>query len=265
MEMKNLPLDLIVRNPEQPRKHFPEDELLDLADTIREVGVGQPIIVKPFGDKYMIIAGERRWRASGLAQKDSIPAIIRNDLLGGREALMRLIENVQRSELTTMETARYICYLREEENLTQEEVSVALGAKSNRSSVAHYLRLLNLPTQVQEMLDRGELGFGHGKALCGAAPEHQVEYAKLAAKGNWSVRRLEAFVSSARKAGGTKDGTNEVAEALARMESGASEVVGYPVKIQHSAKKNSGKVLIEYSSLDELDGIMERMGYVEDH
>lgn len=264
MELKKIPLDRIIRNPDQPRKEFPQDELEDLAETIREVGVGQPILVKPVGDKFMIISGERRWRASGLAQQDTIPAVVRSDYSSSREALMRLIENVQRTALSTMEMARYIRYLKDEEDLTQERIAAALGAKTNRSAVAHYLRLLHLPMAVQQMIDAGDLGFGHGKVLCGVAPEQQTEIARIAAQNGWTVRQLENFV---RRSGNRKhdaDSSKETLDALARLETGASETIGYPVRIQHSAKRNSGKVLIEYNSLDELDGIMGKIGYDSD-
>lgn len=265
MELKNLPLDVIVRNPGQPRKSFGENELLDLTQSIREVGVVQPIIVKPFEDKYMIIAGERRWRACGLAELHSVPAIILRGLPSKQEALVRLIENAQRSDLSTMEKARYICSLQDEEGLTQQEIAVALGVKTNRTSVAHYLRLLTLPSEVQGFLETGELSFGHGKALCGIQSELQVETARMAVSQGWTVRRLESYASRARVAPAPSRANSEVAAALARMETGASETVGYPVKIQHSEKKNSGKVMIEYSSLEELDGIMEKMGYSSDY
>ena len=264
MELKNIPLDRIIRNPDQPRKEFPQEELEDLAATIKDVGVGQPILVKPVGDKYMIISGERRWRASGLAQQDTIPAVVRSDYTSGREALMRLIENVQRTALSTMEMARYIRYLKDEEDLTQEKIAIALGNKTNRSAVAHYLRLLTLPMPVQQMIDAGDLGFGHGKVLCGVEPEQQTEVARMAAQNSWSVRQLESFVQKAGKRKNANAFSKEVADALARMEYGASETMGYPVKIKHSGKQNSGKVVIDYKSLDELDGIMAKIGYDSD-
>lgn len=264
MEMRNVPLDLIDRNPDQPRKAFPVEDLEDMADTFRQIGVAQPIVLKRVGDRYVIIAGERRWRAAALAQLNSIPAVVRNDLSGSKQALMMLIENVQRSELSTMEKARYICYLKEEEDLTQEEITVALGSKTNRSAVAHYLRLLGLPLPVQKLLDEGRLGFGHGKVLCGVAPEYQIEIANLAVKGSWTVRQLEQHVKRASAGKRAAKVSQEVVDALSRMERGASETVGYPVSIQHSNKRNSGRVTIAYSSLAELDGIMEKMGYRSD-
>lgn len=261
MELKQLPLDLILRNPDQPRKHFPEAELMDLAESIREVGVAQPILVRPYGNRYMITAGERRWRAAALAQLASIPAIVRTELSSRQESLTRLIENLQRSDLSPIEIARYVHYLREEEGLTQEQVAVALGRKTNRSAVAHYLRLLQLPVAVQEMIDNGLLQFGHGKVLCGAEPARQKLLADQVVSKKLSVRQLEALISSQGSQRKQTSHSQEVRDALARMETGASEVLGYPLKIQHSDRKNSGKVVVEYNSLDELDGIMEKIGY----
>lgn len=264
MEMREIPPDLIDRNPDQPRKHFDPEELEDLAVTFTQVGVAQPVVVKRIGERYQLIAGERRWRAAALAMLDTVPAIIRNDLTGSKQALLMLIENVQRSDLSTMEMARYICYLKDEEELTQEEITIALGNKTNRSAVAHYLRLLKLPLSVQKAIDDGELGFGHGKVLCGVDPDRQAEIATLAVKGSWTVRQLENYVK--RSSSGKKASTvnKEVADALNKLETGASEVIGYPVQIQHSSKRNSGKVTIQYGSLDELDGIMAKMGYKPD-
>lgn len=261
VEMKEVPLDLIDRNPDQPRKAFAAEDLEDLAATFAQVGVAQPIVLKRVGDRYQIIAGERRWRAAALAMLGSIPAIIRNDLTGSKQALLMLIENVQRTDLTTMEKARYICHLKEEEQLTQEEITVALGNKTNRSAVAHYLRLLKLPVSVQQLIDDDKLGFGHGKVLCGADPELQAEIASQAAKGSWTVRQLEVYVKRNRASKKSVPASSEVAEALAKMETGASDTIGYPVSIQHSGKQNKGKVVISYASLDELDGIMSKMGY----
>lgn len=264
MEMKEIPLDLIGRNPDQPRKAFSTEELEDLAATFSQVGVAQPIVLKRVGDRYQIIAGERRWRAAALAMLETIPSIIRNDLTGSKQALLMLIENVQRSSLTTMEMARYICHLKEEEQLTQEEITIAMGNKTNRSAVAHYLRLLKLPVSVQKLIDEDQLGFGHGKVLCGVDPERQAEIGALAAKGAWTVRQLETYVKRNRSGKKSAPFNQEVADALERMESGASDTIGYPVNIQHSGKRNAGKVVISYSSLDELDGIMSKMGYKVD-
>lgn len=261
MELKSLPLDLIIRNPDQPRQQFSQDELEDLAGTFRVIGVGQPITVRKIGDKYMIISGERRWRAAGLAQMESIPAIIRNDLSSGKRAFFMLTENVQRKDLGPMEMARYICHMKEEEGLTQEEITVALGNRTNRSAVAHYLRLLNLPLPVQQLIDDEKLEFGHGKVLCGVDASHQLEFANMAAHGSWTVRQLEAYVKRSGKTKRASSLSKDVLDALTRMETGVSETIGYPVSIQHSGKKNVGKVSIEYGSLEELDGIMERLGY----
>lgn len=261
MELKHLALDRIIQNPDQPRKDFPIDQLEDLAGTYKIVGVAQPILVRPDGAKYIIISGERRWRAAGLAQLQTIPCIVRNDLTSKQESLTRLIENVQRAELSPIETARYILHLKEEEGLTQEEIAISLGSRSNRSAISHYLRLLNLPTQVQEFIENGDLQFGHGKVLCSAPKEQQLSLAASAIEKGMSVRQLENAVKTLGKERGRGGLTTEVRDAIARMELGASEVIGYPIKIEHSEKKNSGKVVVSYSSLDELDGIMHKIGY----
>lgn len=263
MELREIPIDLILRNPEQPRKTFTDEDLQDLAETIRLVGVSQPIIVEPYGNRFMLVAGERRWRSAALAGLDIIPAIIRPNIESGKKALISLIENIQRVALNPMETARYISYMKEDLDLTQEEISKALGSNTSRAGVAHYLRLLNLPLMVQRLIENNDISFGHAKVLCGAPEASRERFANETIEKGLSVRQLEKLIKSREQPKSTTV-NGEVSKAIKRMEEGASECAGYPVRINTRGEGKKGKVEISYSSFEELDGIMKKIGYDTD-
>jgi ParB family transcriptional regulator, chromosome partitioning protein len=198
-ELRQLPLELIAPNPSQPRRAFEEEALLALADSIRARGVLQPVLVRPLvGGRYELIAGERRWRAAKMAELESLPAIVRrHDDAASLE--LALIENMAREDLNPVEEARACAALVEELGLSREEVGLRVGR--SRVAVSNLIRLLELPDEALELIERGALSEGHGRALL-MAEEHSERrnLARAAVEGRWSVRELE---SRARGAGAT--------------------------------------------------------------
>lgn len=208
-ELRDLPIELITPNPGQPRKDFDQEALQALAESVKARGVLQPILVRPVaGGTYELVAGERRWRASKLAGLDTVPALIRtrDDATALQDAL---IENMARQDLNPVEEARACAALVEDLNLTREEVGRRVGR--SRVAVSNLLRLLDLPDEALDLLERGDLTEGHGRALL-LADDHaeRRRLARAAAEGGWSVRVLEA---KAREAGEAKTAGGEVARA----------------------------------------------------
>jgi ParB family transcriptional regulator, chromosome partitioning protein len=203
-ELRELPVELIVANPNQPRTHFDEEALNALAGSLGERGVLQPVLVRPRpGGTYELVAGERRWRAAQIAGLTEIPALVRaHDDAATLE--LALIENMAREDLNPIEESRACAALVEELGLTREEVGRRVGR--SRVAVSNLLRLLDLPDEVIEMLERGELSEGHGRALL-LAEDHTVRrrLARDATRGGWSVRIVEARARDANKAQGTKN------------------------------------------------------------
>jgi ParB family transcriptional regulator, chromosome partitioning protein len=188
-ELRELPVELVAPNPNQPRRAFDEDGLLALAESIRTRGVLQPILVRPLAGRYELIAGERRWRASRLAQLETIPALVRQ--FGDAGSLeLALIENMAREDLNPVDQARGCAALVEELGLTREEVGLRVGR--SRVAVANLIRLLDLPVDALELMERGELTEGHGRALLMTA-DHDARrrLAREAVAQRWSVRELE--------------------------------------------------------------------------
>jgi ParB family transcriptional regulator, chromosome partitioning protein len=189
-ELRELPLELIEPNPNQPRRGFDEAALLALAESIRARGVLQPVLVRPLpGGRYELIAGERRWRAARVAERDTIPAVVRHR--GDAASLeLALIENMAREDLNPVEEARACAALVEELDLTREEVGIRVGR--SRVAVSNLIRLLDLPDDALDLIERGELSEGHGRALLLAEDHGQRrELARMAARSQWSVRELE--------------------------------------------------------------------------
>jgi ParB family chromosome partitioning protein len=188
-ELRELPVDLIEPNPNQPRRAFDEDALLALADSIGSRGVLQPVLVRPVAGRYELIAGERRWRAARLAGRVTIPAIVRHHGDSGSLELA-LIENMAREDLNPVDQARGCAALVEELGLTREEVGVRVGR--SRVAVANLIRLLDLPAEALDLMERGELTEGHGRALL-TTGDHEARrrLAREAVAQRWSVRELE--------------------------------------------------------------------------
>lgn len=253
-QLRHLPIDLIQRGKYQPRTDMHEEALQELANSIKAQGVMQPIVVRPIpGERFEIIAGERRWRATQLAGLDSIPAVIR--LVSDESAVaMALIENIQRENLNPIEEAMALKRLQEEFRLTQQEVADAVG--KSRTTVTNLLRLMSLNTDVRTMLERGDLEMGHARALLGLNGEAQSEAAKIVTGKGFSVRQTEALVRRLLNEADRPPAQPEREDPdIRRLQDDLSERIGARVEIRHTPR-GSGQVTLRYNSLDELDGIL---------
>jgi ParB family chromosome partitioning protein len=251
-QLKDLPVDLIQRGKYQPRRDMDPQALEELANSIRVQGVMQPIVVRPIADgRFEIIAGERRWRATQQAGLDSIPAVIR-DVPDEAAIAMALIENIQREDLNPIEEGIALQRLQQEFELTQQQVADAVG--KSRVSITNLLRLMSLPEDVKLLLERGDLEMGHARALLGLPAEQQTQAARQVVAKGLTVRQTEALVrqwlNPRREPGDTRANPD-----IERLEQDLAERIGAAVSIQHGAK-GKGKLVISYSSLDELDGVL---------
>lgn len=250
--VRMLPIHSIDPNREQPRRTFDEEALNDLAQSIRAVGVLQPIIVAPNGERYTIIAGERRYRASRLAELAEIPAIVRDwDEQTRLEAA--LIENLQRDDLNPIEEAMGVRRLMDEAGLTQEKAAERLG--KSRPAVANLLRLLTLPDVVRQMLVDGKLTAGHARALVSVDRKRQIQLANLAVQQGWSVRQLERICNQQAQTERKKKPPRDAQ--LGQLESMARELFGTRVKLD--GNESAGKITLYYYSADDLQRIWDVM------
>jgi ParB family chromosome partitioning protein len=252
----SIAISQIDNNINQPRKNFDESTIRELADSIREHGVIQPILVVAVGNRYMIVAGERRWRASRLAGLKEIPAIVKS-LTTKQIAEIAIIENLQRDDLNDMELSRGIKRLMDEYNLTQEKVAERIG--KTRSTVANLLRLLTLPNEVQKYVEQKKLSYGHAIRLLGVADTHKLtEYAKTAVAEELSVRALGELIDGNKKMfndkqfNSTPRGTvfNPKSPQIKDQEVMLTRAIGTKVEILGNTK--NGKVSLSYYSADEL-------------
>ena len=253
-ELKQLPVEFLQRGKYQPRRDFDQEALQELADSIKAQGVMQPIVVRQVGNqRYEIVAGERRWRACQLAGLADIPALIR-DISDEAAIAMALIENIQRENLNPIEEAMALRRLQSEFSLSQQEVATAIG--KSRSVVANLLRLLSLESEVLEHLQSGALDTGHAKVLLALEGIQQTKAAKQVIDGRLSVRQTEALVKALLQ---TADSVAKVAvdPNIARLSRELSEMLGTQVSIDD--KKGRGKIVIQYPSLDVLDGILRKI------
>ena len=253
-DLRQLPLEFLQRGKYQPRIDFDEAALQELADSIKAQGVMQPIVVRSIGaDRYEIVAGERRWRASQLAALDTIPAIVR--AISDETAIaMALIENIQRENLNPLEEARALKRLQTEFDLSQQEVATAVG--KSRPVIANLLRLLSLEREVAEMLEHGRIDAGHGKVLLALDGGDQVRAARKVVDSKLSVRQTEALVK-AMLAPAVDTAPQRKDPDIDRLERQLSERFGTKVVIEN--KNGRGKLVIQYSDLDVLDGILNRI------
>jgi len=247
-------LDKIVPNEYQPRKTFGDDALKELASSIREHGVIQPIIVHRIGTNYGLIAGERRWRASRLAGLKTIPALVKDATK--RELIEQaLIENIQREDLNPLEAAEAYKRLQDEFKLTQEDLAKRVGKE--RSTVTNFLRLLSLPKEVKHDLASGSLSMGHAKALLSMERvRDQVQAASLIVKKGMSVREAEALATRVKHP--ATDKKPRQSHELKAVEEKLRKALGTKVSI--AAKAKGGRIMIDYYSNEELDRILEKIG-----
>ncbi|MFA5072821.1 MAG: ParB/RepB/Spo0J family partition protein [Nitrospirota bacterium] len=246
-------LQKIIPNEYQPRKFFDESKLKELASSIKEQGVIQPVIVHKVGSNYQLIAGERRWRASQLAGLSTIPALVKDATK--RELLeMALIENIQREDLNPLEAAEAYKRLQDEFRLTQEDLAKRVGKE--RSTVTNFLRLLDLPREVKQYLAAGSLSMGHAKALLSIDKiRDQIQAATLIVKKGFSVREAEALASKIKKP--FREKTARPNSVLRSVEEKLKKSLGTKVSI--TSRSKGGKIVIEYFSNDELDRIIEKI------
>ncbi|MDG9666506.1 ParB/RepB/Spo0J family partition protein [Hahella sp. CR1] len=253
--LKELPVELIQRGQYQPRRDMDPESLEELAQSIRQQGVMQPIVVREIApNRYEIIAGERRWRATQIAGKDKIPVIIRN-VPDEAAIAMALIENIQRENLNPIEEAMALQRLQDEFGLNQSQVAEAVG--KSRPAIANLLRLLALHADVKTMLERGDMEMGHARALLPLDEPTQLAAANAIVEKGLSVRQTEALV---RKLLQEKENPKEkIKKALdadvRKLQESLAERLGSPVTIDYNSK-GKGKLVIKYNSLDELDGIL---------
>ena len=236
-------------NPSQPRSRFDETALRELADSIQSVGVLQPILLCRSGDRYTIIAGERRWRAARLAGLTAIPAIVR-DWDDVRRMEAALIENLQRSDLNPVEEAAGVRALMEQCGYTQEEVSRRVG--KSRPAVANLLRILTLPEEILDMVRSGLLSAGHARALAGAPAADQLRLARLAIQLSWSVRQLESACAG-QKGKPVKVKTSD--PQFKKLERMARDAFG--LKAQLDGDLTRGRLVIQYKTADDLQHIWD--------
>jgi ParB family chromosome partitioning protein len=256
--VKEIEIARIRANPTQPRAYFDDESLGELADSIAERGVLQPILVRPSGDEFMIIAGERRWRAAQKAQLHTIPALVR-DVDDATMSELALIENVQREDLNALEEAEAYRQLIKVHGHGQDEVARLVN--KSRSHIANLLRLLDLPEFVRAALFRGEITMGHARAVA-TAEDPEALTREVISKG-LSVRQAEALAKRVRPGAGA-DMARAVARAQQRpdadvqaLERQLSDLLGLRVKVTHDAR--GGTVALQYSSLDQLDMICQRL------
>jgi ParB family chromosome partitioning protein len=265
-ELAKLPLDLLQRGKYQPRIDMRQETLQELADSIKSQGVVQPIVVRPLegaehgpvngqSQRYEIIAGERRWRAAQMAGLTEIPAVIRR-IPDEAAIAVALIENIQRENLNPLEEARSLDRLIGEFQLTHQQAADAVGR--SRAAVSNLLRLLDLPPEVCELLEKRELEMGHARALLGLGNRRQqTEVAGLVVKKGISVRETEALVrrmqEPAKPAAEAAEGPAD--PNVRKLEDDLAAKLGAKVAIQHGSS-GKGKLVVTYNSLDELDGIL---------
>lgn len=252
--LKELAIDQLQSGEYQPRVKMDKTALAELGESIKTQGVLQPLLVRPLGkDQYEIIAGERRWRGAQLAGLQTVPAVVRE--INDQTAMaVGLIENIQREDLNAIEEAKGYRRLLEEFGLTHQEVSEAVGC--SRTQVTNLLRLLALHSKVQNLLEDQRISMGHARALLGLAEKDQPSAANQVASKGLSVRQTEQLVKNWGKKKPVA-ATSSASADIQHLEDDLSKRIGARVDIQHGAKK--GRLVIHYHSLDELDGILERI------
>jgi ParB family transcriptional regulator, chromosome partitioning protein len=251
--LRHVPVELLHPNPNNPRKHFAEEELESLAKSLKDKGLLQPLVVRPRGDgSFEIVAGERRWRASQRAGIHDVPVLIRE--LDDKETLeIALIENIQRSDLNALEEARAYRQLLEQYGYTQQQLADAIG--KSRSHIANTMRLMSLPESIQHQIEDGSLTAGHARSL--VATEQPEELAEKIIKLKLTVREAEDMVRG-QPAKTSKPNKIEKDADTRALEKNLKEILGLGVAVNHKGQKG-GSVQIQYKTLDQLDEIVRRL------
>lgn len=255
-ELRRLPLDLLDRGRYQPRTDFDPAALQELADSIRAQGVVQPIVVRPQpAGRYEIVAGERRWRAAQLAGLGDIPALVR-DVPDEAAIAVALIENIQREDLSPLEEGTALRRLTEEFDMTHQAVAEAVGR--SRASVSNLLRLLELAPEVKALVAERRLEMGHARALLALDHARQTEAARRVVDKALSVREAEALVRRLLASAGNAGPGPSVDPNISRLQDDLASRLGASVEIRHG-NSGKGRLVIQYNSLDELDGILDHI------
>lgn len=259
--VSEIDMDLIFANPNQPRKHFDDETLAELAESIKIHGVVQPIIVNKSDDKFMIIAGERRFRASQLAGLTKIPAIVKN-YTERQVKEVSLIENLQREDLNPIEAARAIKQLMDEYNFTQEVVAERIG--KSRPNIANLLRLLSLTPEVINMVEKGELSAGHARSLVVLEDKNlQIKVAKTAIEKKLSVREMEKLVKALLKPRPVANQPKANPQSIELINFTENMQRIFSTKVTILGGDNKGRICIDYFSKDDLDRIFELLDLID--
>lgn len=254
--LRSLPIDKLKPGRYQPRKVFEQSALQELSESIRAQGIIQPIVVRQMNDGYEIIAGERRWRAAQLAELHEVPAIVK-DLTDEAALAMSLIENIQRRDLNVIEEAEALDRLVREFRLTHQEVAEAVG--KSRTGVTNLLRLLKLNPDVRLLVEQGDIEMGHARALLSLEGVEQSKVAHAIVKKKLSVRQAEMVIRRIQEVKAEQRGEAVKADPdVLRLQTELAEKLGAATNIQHSAT-GKGRVVINYNSLEELEGILEHI------
>jgi len=255
--LRHIAVELIQRGTYQPRVHFEPEALQELAESIKAQGVIQPIVVRPISaGKFELIAGERRWRASQLAGLHEIPAVVK-ELNDQSAAAISLIENIQRENLNPLEESRALQRLIDEFDMTHQQVAEAVSR--SRASVTNLLRLKDLNEDVKLLVDERKIDMGHARALLALSGAEQSVLANKAADQGWSVRETEKQVKrQLNPSPKVSESSASIDPDIKRLQEQVSERLGAPVNVQHKSN-GKGKLVINYSSLDELDGILAKI------
>lgn len=253
-DTQSLPIEFLQRGKYQPRKDMDPEKLKELSDSIAAQGIIQPIIVRKInGEKYEIIAGERRWRAAQLAELQDVPVLIK-DLDDRSVMAIALIENIQREDLNALEEAEALHRLQDEFELTHQQIATAVG--KSRTTVTNLLRLLELAGEVKGMLGKGLLEMGHARALLGLDEAKQVEIANKAVKQGLTVRAVEKLVREQHE--DKPAVVKKIDPDTLRLQRDLSERTGAKVEINHQSS-GKGKLIFTYTSLEELEGIIKKI------
>lgn len=255
--IRQVPVDLIRPGSQQARRHFDADSLTELAASIRESGVIQPIVLRTRVWGYELLAGERRWRAAQQAGLHEIPALIRDDLSDSEAFVLGLIENLQRESLTPIEAAAGMKRLSEVFGLTHEQVGKRIG--KSREYVSNYLRLLHLAPEVAALVNEGHLSPGHAKVIAGLPLSAQVGMADEVIRQKLTVRALERRIAAMRDARMVFKAAGKSSDWQA-LERDLSDHLGYPVVIT-AERSGEGELKLRFHSLEELEGLLDRIGY----
>ena len=265
--VRYIPVAKIIPSPYQPRKIMDDDAISRLAESIKRAGVMQPIIVREKGGMFELVVGERRWRATRHAGLEVIPALVK-ELSEEIAAEWSLVENVQREDLNPMERGWALRALAEKFNLTQADVADRVGLE--RSSVTNLIRLTDIESEIAELINKGQLGLGHGKALLGIpSGNERVELAQNAAQNGWSVRKLEEeirIIADAKRLANDTSRQEKLAgrqAVVSEMERRIADHLGTKIRITTDTSGKKGKITLDFYGLEHFEGLLTRMGVPE--